>query len=71
MDLCFLFPAEIDDMSICYVLRDGDNATSDIFNFSIEDSGESLDLNMSLTRMRSPVMLFLKAEVCDTISRFI
>ncbi|KAM7412782.1 hypothetical protein PAMA_020251 [Pampus argenteus] len=31
--------AEIDDMNICYVLRDGDNATNDIFHFSIEDSG--------------------------------
>ncbi|KAJ8368550.1 hypothetical protein SKAU_G00085780 [Synaphobranchus kaupii] len=31
--------AEIDDMKICYVLRVGDNATSDIFYFSIEDNG--------------------------------
>lgn len=31
--------AEINDMNICYVLRDGDNATNDIFYFSIEDSG--------------------------------
>ncbi|XP_051535522.1 FRAS1-related extracellular matrix protein 2-like [Myxocyprinus asiaticus] len=31
--------ADIDNMHICYVLRDGDNATSDIFYFSIEDSG--------------------------------
>ncbi|XP_058489808.1 FRAS1-related extracellular matrix protein 2b [Solea solea] len=31
--------AEIDDMSICYILRDGDNATSDIFSFSIVDKG--------------------------------
>ncbi|XP_047449328.1 FRAS1-related extracellular matrix protein 2b [Mugil cephalus] len=31
--------AEIDDMNICYVLRDGDSATNDIFYFSIEDSG--------------------------------
>ncbi|XP_049431948.1 FRAS1-related extracellular matrix protein 2b [Epinephelus fuscoguttatus] len=31
--------ADIDDMNICYVLRDGDNATNDIFYFSIEDSG--------------------------------
>ncbi|XP_071780835.2 FRAS1-related extracellular matrix protein 2b [Centroberyx gerrardi] len=31
--------AEIDDMKICYVLRDGDNATNDIFYFSIEDYG--------------------------------
>ncbi|XP_029026542.1 FRAS1-related extracellular matrix protein 2b isoform X2 [Betta splendens] len=31
--------AEIDDMSICYVLRDGANATNDLFYFSIEDIG--------------------------------
>ncbi|KAI3354096.1 hypothetical protein L3Q82_018646 [Scortum barcoo] len=31
--------AEINDLNICYVLRDGDNATNDIFHFSIEDSG--------------------------------
>uniref|UniRef100_A0A672GUA3 FRAS1-related extracellular matrix protein 2-like n=1 Tax=Salarias fasciatus TaxID=181472 RepID=A0A672GUA3_SALFA len=31
--------ADIDDMNICYVLRDGDKATNDIFYFSIEDSG--------------------------------
>uniref|UniRef100_A0A672LVH6 FRAS1-related extracellular matrix protein 2-like n=1 Tax=Sinocyclocheilus grahami TaxID=75366 RepID=A0A672LVH6_SINGR len=30
---------DINDMHICYVLRDGDNATSDTFHFSIEDSG--------------------------------
>uniref|UniRef100_A0A4W4F1X1 Cadherin domain-containing protein n=1 Tax=Electrophorus electricus TaxID=8005 RepID=A0A4W4F1X1_ELEEL len=31
--------ADIDDMHVCYVLRDGDSATSDIFYFSIEDNG--------------------------------
>uniref|UniRef100_A0A8C6NWB8 FRAS1 related extracellular matrix 2b n=1 Tax=Nothobranchius furzeri TaxID=105023 RepID=A0A8C6NWB8_NOTFU len=31
--------AEIDDMNICYVLRNGESATNDIFHFSIEDSG--------------------------------
>ncbi|XP_061440793.1 FRAS1-related extracellular matrix protein 3 isoform X2 [Rhineura floridana] len=31
--------ADIDDMKICYILKDGENATSDIFYFSIEDSG--------------------------------
>ncbi|XP_069098697.1 FRAS1-related extracellular matrix protein 3 [Pleurodeles waltl] len=31
--------ADIDDMKICYVLKDGNNATSDIFHFSIEDNG--------------------------------
>ncbi|XP_060634878.2 FRAS1-related extracellular matrix protein 3 [Anolis sagrei] len=31
--------AEIDDMKICYILKQGENATSDIFHFSVEDSG--------------------------------
>ncbi|XP_051896776.1 FRAS1-related extracellular matrix protein 3 [Pristis pectinata] len=31
--------ADIDDMKISYVLHEGDNATSDIFYFSIEDAG--------------------------------
>ncbi|XP_072547608.1 FRAS1-related extracellular matrix protein 2b [Salminus brasiliensis] len=31
--------ADIDDMHICYILRGGDNATSDTFYFSIEDNG--------------------------------
>ena len=42
----FSFSAEIDEMNICYVLRDGDNATNDIFYFSIEDSGKFLHLNI-------------------------
>lgn len=44
--MSFSFSAEIDEMNICYVLRDGDNATNDIFYFSIEDSGKFLYLNM-------------------------
>lgn len=39
-DNIFLFLADIDDMKICFVLREGDNATSDIFYFTIEDSGK-------------------------------
>ncbi|KAE8627259.1 hypothetical protein XENTR_v10006920 [Xenopus tropicalis] len=31
--------ADIDDMQICYVLRDKENATSDIFYFTVEDNG--------------------------------
>ncbi|KAM4859992.1 FRAS1-related extracellular matrix protein 2 [Thomomys bottae] len=31
--------ADIDDMKICYVLREGANATSDIFHFAVEDDG--------------------------------
>ncbi|KAI1883643.1 hypothetical protein AGOR_G00233680 [Albula goreensis] len=32
--------ADIDEMKICYVLLDGDNATSDIFYFTVEDNGK-------------------------------
>ncbi|XP_021508034.1 FRAS1-related extracellular matrix protein 2 [Meriones unguiculatus] len=31
--------ADIDDMKICYVLRERANATSDMFNFIVEDDG--------------------------------
>ncbi|XP_007950639.1 FRAS1-related extracellular matrix protein 2 [Orycteropus afer afer] len=31
--------ADIDDMKICYILREGANATSDMFHFTVEDSG--------------------------------
>lgn len=41
------FLADIDDMNICYILRDRANATNDIFSFSIEDSGKWTHLNMS------------------------
>ncbi|XP_063776484.1 FRAS1-related extracellular matrix protein 3 [Pseudophryne corroboree] len=31
--------ADIDDLKVCYVLKDGENVTSDIFHFSVEDNG--------------------------------
>ncbi|XP_053702923.1 FRAS1-related extracellular matrix protein 2-like isoform X1 [Synchiropus splendidus] len=31
--------ADIDDLNICYVLRNEENATSDVFHFSVEDKG--------------------------------
>ncbi|KAM6911118.1 FRAS1-related extracellular matrix protein 2a [Lycodopsis pacificus] len=31
--------ANIDDLNICYVLRKEENATSDLFHFSVEDNG--------------------------------
>lgn len=34
-------------MNICYVLRDGDTATNDVFHFSIEDSGKFFYSSMS------------------------
>jgi hypothetical protein len=32
--------ADIDDMKICYVLRERANATSDMFHFIVEDDGK-------------------------------
>ncbi|XP_036976570.1 FRAS1-related extracellular matrix protein 2-like [Acanthopagrus latus] len=31
--------ADIDELNICYVLRNEENATSDLFHFSVEDNG--------------------------------
>ncbi|XP_051539722.1 FRAS1-related extracellular matrix protein 2-like isoform X4 [Myxocyprinus asiaticus] len=31
--------ADIDDVEICYILKDNNNATSDLFSFTVEDSG--------------------------------
>ncbi|TMS14439.1 FRAS1-related extracellular matrix protein 2 [Larimichthys crocea] len=31
--------ADIDDLNVCYVLRNDENATSDVFHFSVEDRG--------------------------------
>uniref|UniRef100_A0A8D1XWP0 FRAS1-related extracellular matrix protein 2 n=1 Tax=Sus scrofa TaxID=9823 RepID=A0A8D1XWP0_PIG len=31
--------ADIDDLKICYILREGANATSDVFHFTVEDGG--------------------------------
>ncbi|NXT84904.1 FREM3 protein, partial [Zapornia atra] len=33
---------DIDEMKISYILKEGDNATSDIFYFSVEDSGGNM-----------------------------
>lgn len=42
-------------MNICYVLRDGDNATNDIFHFSIEDSGKLTLFKHALFKLYSVV----------------
>ncbi|XP_059401005.1 FRAS1-related extracellular matrix protein 2-like [Carassius carassius] len=31
--------ADIDDLKICYILKDENNETSDVFNFTVEDNG--------------------------------
>ena len=35
-----MLSADIDDQKISYVLKDNDNATSDLFHFSVEDNGK-------------------------------
>lgn len=57
------FAAEIDDMDICYVLRDGDNATNDIFYFSIEDSGKFLSFFFVLKRAFLNRLIPIKHEI--------
>ncbi len=32
--------ADIDDLKICYILKDEINATSDVFSFTVEDNGK-------------------------------
>lgn len=32
--------ADIDDLKICYILKDENNATSDVFSFTVEDNGK-------------------------------
>ncbi|XP_051972903.1 FRAS1-related extracellular matrix protein 2-like isoform X2 [Xyrauchen texanus] len=34
-----LTQADIDELKICYILKDSNNATSDLFSFTVEDSG--------------------------------
>ncbi|XP_051542064.1 FRAS1-related extracellular matrix protein 2-like isoform X3 [Myxocyprinus asiaticus] len=34
-----LTQADIDEFKICYILKDSNNATSDLFSFTVEDSG--------------------------------
>lgn len=36
----FFAAADVDDLRVCYVLRKGENATSDVFHFSVEDHGK-------------------------------
>lgn len=38
------FTADMDDLNICYLLRNQENATSDLFHFSVEDHGKTFTL---------------------------
>lgn len=45
-------------MKISYILKEGDNATSDIFYFSIEDNGKIKMLNYTYLRIAPSGRLF-------------
>ncbi|KAL4838328.1 hypothetical protein H8958_009124 [Nasalis larvatus] len=54
--------ADIDDMKICYVLREGANATSDMFYFAVEDG----DFKRCIAFALFPVFFVLE-ELCYCI----
>ncbi|XP_030600425.1 FRAS1-related extracellular matrix protein 2b isoform X2 [Archocentrus centrarchus] len=63
--------AEINDMSICYVLKDGDNATNDIFHFSIEDSGGNKLKNQQFRLNWAWISLEKEHYVVDEEAKFL
>lgn len=46
------FTADVDDLNICYVLRNEENATSDLFHFSVQDNGKAFTLLLSFPFFR-------------------
>ncbi|XP_053362727.1 FRAS1-related extracellular matrix protein 2b [Clarias gariepinus] len=63
--------ADIDDMHICYVLRNGDNATSDIFHFSIEDNGGNKLKNQQFRLTWAWISLEKEYYVVDEEAKFL
>ncbi|AWO98720.1 putative FRAS1-related extracellular matrix protein 2 [Scophthalmus maximus] len=63
--------AEIDDMSVCYVLRDGDKATNDNFYFSIEDNGGNKLKNQQFRLNWAWISLEKESYVVDEEVKFL
>ncbi|XP_028818661.1 FRAS1-related extracellular matrix protein 2b [Denticeps clupeoides] len=63
--------ADIDDMSICYVLRDTANATGDIFHFSVEDNGGNKLQNQQFRLNWAWISLEREYYVVDEEAKFL
>lgn len=66
--------ADIDDLNICYVLRNEENVTSDLFHFSVEDNGEmSIFFSYFSTELLPTLwlpLLCMSPKVLNTVAKW-
>ncbi|KAG5284008.1 hypothetical protein AALO_G00021940 [Alosa alosa] len=62
---------DINDQNICYVLKDNDNATSDLFHFSVEDNGGNSLKNQQFRLTWAWISLEKQSYVVDEEDKFL